>query len=488
MSDLIRVFSVNENDAITVRKGMKMRRITEFLSILTIFLCSFASAQVVSGTWSTHAAIPTPREQHVVAVAQGKLVTISGASDSGPTNIVEIYDPVTDVWTTGTSAPVTRGLAAVGTIDDQIYCVNGCLNSDCNFTTNQLYRYDIVTDSWNALTSATIQRGGAVAGVLNGKLYVAGGHTSGFTAGLDDLEIYDPVTDAWSMGSSMIQAVENPAAASAEGKFYVAGGWDRALGGPVDTLQIYDQATDTWSLGASLPIPLQVATGKFVCGYFFVAGGSSTGISDRLFAYDPVTDTWLEGPNMPTGRRTLAGAVINGRFYTVSGVSNAGKSAAVESFVPTIAQTVFPTTVSVTRGDHVSGGSVELANSDNLDLSVRRSLSDIQSRTEFEIQSVSPTEIPTVIQMTLEGAVFARSAVNQIVELYDYTIGGYEQVDMRSATRLTDSTILIETTGNLSRFVEPGTRLIKARVRYQSVNPRQRFSSNTDQFTWTIGL
>jgi hypothetical protein len=140
----------------------------------------------------------------------------------------------------------------------------------------------------------------------------------------------------------------------------------------------------------------------------------------------------------------------------------------------------------VTRGAHVSGGLMELATSDNTDLSLQRATADIQSRTEFEVKAVSPVANPSSLEVTLEGAVFARSQVNQTIELYDYAAAAWEQVDTRAATRFTDSTVVVAATGDLSRFVEAGTMCIEARIRYQSLNPRQQFSSNTDQFIWTI--
>jgi hypothetical protein len=83
--------------------------------------------------------------------------------------------------------------------------------------------------------------------------------------------------------------------------------------------------------------------------------------------------------------------------------------------------------------------------------------------------------------------VFARSTVNQTIELYDYVAGAWELVDTRAATRFTDSTVTVAATGDLSRIVDAGTLFIKARIRDQSTSLRQQFSSNTDQFIWTIG-
>ena len=143
-------------------------------------------------------------------------------------------------------------------------------------------------------------------------------------------------------------------------------------------------------------------------------------------------------------------------------------------------------TFSVTRGNFVSGNITSLAASDNIDLSVNRSSADIQSRTELEIQGTSPFEVPSELEITLEGSVFARSVVTQRIELFDYVLGTWEQVDLRDASRFSDSVVNVSPTGDVSRFVESKTRAIAARIRFQSLNPRQQFSSNTDLFQWTI--
>ena len=148
---------------------------------------------------------------------------------------------------------------------------------------------------------------------------------------------------------------------------------------------------------------------------------------------------------------------------------------------------ITPVSFTVTRGEYVSGGIPELEESDNSDLSLRRLSSDIQSRTELEVKAISSTGTPSSLEVTLEGAVFARSTVNQTIELFDYAAAAWEAVDTRAATRFMDSVVTVSVTGDLSRFVEPGTMCIEARIRYQSPVARQQFSSNIDQFIWTIG-
>ena len=149
---------------------------------------------------------------------------------------------------------------------------------------------------------------------------------------------------------------------------------------------------------------------------------------------------------------------------------------------------ISPETITTTRGSYVSGGIPEISASDNQDYRIARASNDIQSRTEFEVTATSPTDRPNSFEVTLEGAVFARSNVVQTIELFDYDLGVWELVDSQNANRSPspDKVVTIAATGDLSRFVEVGTNQISARVRYRSGNPRQNFTSNTDLFSWTI--
>jgi hypothetical protein len=157
-------------------------------------------------------------------------------------------------------------------------------------------------------------------------------------------------------------------------------------------------------------------------------------------------------------------------------------------FKSTLAEpmTVVGESLTITRGTYVSGDINSLSASDNVDLSLSRSSGDIQSRTELEIRSTSPFANPSAMEVTLEGSVFARSAVSQRIELFDYVAGGWEQIDLRDASRFSDGVVNIMPSGDLSRFVQPGTRAMSARIHFQSLNPRQQFSSNTDLFQWTV--
>ena len=129
----------------------------------------------------------------------------------------------------------------------------------------------------------------------------------------------------------------------------------------------------------------------------------------------------------------------------------------------------------------------ELQTSNNADLSIFRDQSSAISITEFTVDSTSPTATPVRFDITLEGAVFSRSNVEQTIALYDFDAGAFEVVSTENASRAPnpDLTITAMGTGDLSRFVGPGNA-IQVRVRFRGSTNRLQFTSNTDQLYWTI--
>ncbi|MEM7453012.1 MAG: FtsK/SpoIIIE domain-containing protein, partial [Planctomycetota bacterium] len=111
----------------------------------------------------------------------------------------------------------------------------------------------------------------------------------------------------------------------------------------------------------------------------------------------------------------------------------------------------------VTKGTYSSGDVSDLSESDNSDLSLQRSSVDVQSRTEFELEAISPSADPSFLEITMEGSVFARSQVVQTIELYNFNNNSWIQVSSRDASRFQDFTVQFQVGGNLARFVENGT-------------------------------
>ena len=148
-------------------------------------------------------------------------------------------------------------------------------------------------------------------------------------------------------------------------------------------------------------------------------------------------------------------------------------------------ETITPNSFTVLAGQYAAGSEVDLATSDNVDLVVRRSHTDLQSRVEVEIEGKSPT-VPVSFGLKFEGSVFARGNVVQTIEWFNFDAGNWEVIDSRNASRFVDSVTEAIPTGDLYRFVKSGTGVTRARVRLVSNNPRQRFSANIDQMVWLV--
>ncbi|MEM7314637.1 MAG: VCBS repeat-containing protein [Planctomycetota bacterium] len=190
-----------------------------------------------------------------------------------------------------------------------------------------------------------------------------------------------------------------------------------------------------------------------------------------------------------SGPRSIVVADLDGDLDLDLATANSASntvSVLLNECIPAEPSVVVPSSMVVTRGNLVAGSVVELGQSDNMDLSIRRSPFDLQSRTEFEVKGISPIALPTFMEVTIEGSVFARSAVIQTVEFFNFDTSSWEVMDSRPANRFADTSIAVTPTGDVSRFVEPGTGCVEMKLRFHSSVQRQIFTSNTDWLIWSI--
>jgi streptogramin lyase len=120
--------------------------------------------------WSAKSSMPTARNHGTTAVYDGKIYVIGGQggqpAQQQPLDIVEIYDPESDAWTTGlvpmpspqhwlgsSGSPVSNGI---------IYVTAGDI----------VYSYDPQADSWETLNSMPGSACGIAA--INGSIYAIG--------------------------------------------------------------------------------------------------------------------------------------------------------------------------------------------------------------------------------------------------------------------------------------------------------------------------
>ncbi len=308
---------------------------------------------------------------------------------------------------------------------------------------------------------------------------------------------------------------------------------------PADSLLVIEHETGVAQLIAANPITgavlatvdLNFVTGQLVGGAYHPATDTFFAIdwsADVVYQFDgadgSLLNTFGVGPNFDVYYGDLAVNEADGNLYLVSssqdflrvldtagnfvrdvdlsavGVLDMSGIAFRESTgeviiastngtiyqVDGLPASILPGSYLVTRGEYVYGDEVDLFGADNVDLSARRSLSDIQSRVVVEVEGTSITATPSSITLRFEGSVFARSTVTQTLQMYDFDLGTWEDVDTRNASRFTDAEVLAMPGGDLSRFVDAGSLAVRARVQFNSPNRRQNFTAYVDQMIWTV--
>ena len=204
-------------------------------------------------TWTIKSAIPTERSELATAVYQNKIYVIGGWGTSGVTGTNEVYDTVSDTWETKTSMPTARTDLVANQLTGKIYVMAGK-----NFTSyswpvlcNQTEIYDPLTDSWTTGAAMPDFNGtgpeiaskseNVASAVIDSKIYVIVEQT---------LHIYDTQTNLWSYGTDLPTYIKGIAACATTGTFapkrlHVVGS---------DAHYAYDPDTKEWT-SAKTPIP-----------------------------------------------------------------------------------------------------------------------------------------------------------------------------------------------------------------------------------------
>jgi N-acetylneuraminic acid mutarotase len=305
--------------------------------VILFFLLSPAIiyAQNISGSWTTASSTGfSPRYNLSCSAINGKIYAIGGFTGSSDLNTVEVFDPISNIWTTPlVSGNITaRHSHTACVVDNKIYLIGG--NG-----TPILDVFDPVANTWNtpATNGNFTHRVGLTSAVVNGKIYTFGGNQ--FDIGITNLlEVFDPATNSWStpITSGRFTPRTNLASAVIDDKIYVLGGDDST--GVLNTLEIFDPATNTWTT----PNTSGTFTGRYsfgcgvINGKIYVIGGFGQPKPTEVF--DPATNAWstVNTSGTFTDRGMFGFALTNGKIYTIGGfVIGMGAVNINEVFAPT---------------------------------------------------------------------------------------------------------------------------------------------------------
>ena len=306
-----------------------------------------------AGQCQLAAPLPTARDGLAAATSPDGRIYAIGGEDINSGNAfakVEIFDPRTNVWSTGPNLTrATEFLGAIGTASG-IFAMGG---SDSNYDafSDGLY-LGVDAGAWVATPAASaafmdnvpaLGPGGVfflpggcdiVSGVCNiaGTSQVLKFTSSGAGAG-----------GSWAVGPSLpFEADELGDTGGLDGTIYaISGSPDDAT--PIPNLQILSPGAAAWVQGPSVPTPrcdMVAITDK--AGLIYAIGGDncpatngSYTIAGNTEIYSPDAGTWTEGPPLPTAV-TNPGCTLGqeGRIYVIGGLDGFSDQNTVQVFNP----------------------------------------------------------------------------------------------------------------------------------------------------------
>ncbi|MCW4009439.1 MAG: hypothetical protein NWF05_02310 [Candidatus Bathyarchaeota archaeon] len=305
------------------------------LLVATLNLLSICVADgFAENTWQTLTPMPTARAGLGVATVNGNIFAIGGYNGSGYLSLNEMYDPVTNTWTTKAPlSPANKTAFAAASLNGKIYAFGKMPSTQHPYPyypTNDVY--DPKTDTWEGRAAMPQLIEGARASTVGNKIYVIGGNYT---------FVYNPDSDSWTALSPPPVPVTYFACAAVDSRIYVIGGTSKLM-------QIYDTITDTWTNGTSPPaggyegyspaggyLVGAATTGVYAPKRIYVMGGGNWMFPlDLNMIYDPEADSWVRGTNLTITKNEFGMAVIGDVFYVVGGVNYVKAYATVERYAP----------------------------------------------------------------------------------------------------------------------------------------------------------
>jgi N-acetylneuraminic acid mutarotase len=144
--------------------------------------------------WTGRTPMPTARSGGVTGVIDGKIYVAGGRPPQG--NDFAVYDPSTDSWATLPDMPTQRNHIAGAAIDGKFYVVGGRFGAGFRTDmTNVLEMFDPIANTWTTKAPMPTVRGGLNGIAVHGCFYVWGGESSNGV--FPQMELYNPATDTW---------------------------------------------------------------------------------------------------------------------------------------------------------------------------------------------------------------------------------------------------------------------------------------------------
>ncbi len=157
-------------------------------------LATVEAYDIDTDTWTPVAPLPSARSDLAAATVGGKIYVFGGIDAAGTfLNDVDVYDPITNAWSTAPADMPTARAAfyAVATKGGTVYAIGGWDGGSSGLSTNDAYK--VASDTWTSgLLPMPTPRAEAGAVGHGGRIYIVGGSQPAFGASVDANEVFKP--------------------------------------------------------------------------------------------------------------------------------------------------------------------------------------------------------------------------------------------------------------------------------------------------------
>jgi N-acetylneuraminic acid mutarotase len=235
-----------------------------------------------TNSWAEKARLPRGANHVAVVGAGDRIYAFGGFSNQnrGADDLAFVYDIAADRWDRIAPMPRPRGAGALAIVDGKVHHIGGASDPESERASVGWHEvYDPQGDKWERRKALPGARDHAGVVVWNGNIHIVGGRFNTFEYNTPLHHVYIPGQDQWEVRAPMPTARSGHGLVIYRNRFFAMGGEsgqfvNRVLTGQVHgQMESYDPATDTWQHHAPMPTPRHGMGAVTIGEWIYVAGG-----------------------------------------------------------------------------------------------------------------------------------------------------------------------------------------------------------------------
>ena len=264
--------------------------------------------------------------------SSGQFYVAGGASSTkGLSNLFEVWNPATQIWTRLPDLPQPRALGAMVAVRDRIYFIGG-LGED-NRTLADIHVFDVQLNRWRQpiRDPVGINRHAAVA--IGEEIYVIGGIENSVQGDAivhgRRVRSFNITTGQWRECAPLNIGRHGHTAAVFSDRIFVTGGYaldESDNSAQSRSVEIYNPFTNRWIVGPELQKPHAFHGLAAANERLFVFGTRGEDTTTEIL--ETGTMKWINGPKMPVSRHRFGFAAIDKNIFVVGGEDETGNATA----------------------------------------------------------------------------------------------------------------------------------------------------------------